>query len=295
MKVVNEYLDYLLMEGRSEKTVKPYKSILNEMIEYMGYKSLDDINKTSFIDLRTNWIIKKKNEGLGNQSLNQRIAACKGFFSYLTGRRLIDYNYARELKSFQVEQKSKIADLDDIKAIREHLKKRYDKKPSFNNLRDMFIVDILLSTGLRNAELRQLDVDSIDITSGEFTVIQKRGSLKEGILNKKTLELYKKYLVERTKIQSKDDALIISSYKTRISAKGLEKIVEKICKEMGLEHITPHTFRHYCGSVLIENGTPIEAVAKILGHSNSNITYKWYYQQSNEVRKDIINNNPIFD
>lgn len=295
MKVVNEYLDYLVSEGRSEKTIKPYRAALNEMIEYMNYKSIDDVNKTSFIDLRTNWIIKKKNEGLSNQSLNQRVAACKGFFSYLTGRRLIDYNYARELKSFPVEQKSKIADLDDIKAIRNHLKNRYSKKPSFNNLRDMFIVDILLSTGLRNTELRKLNIDSIDATSGEFTVIQKRNTSKECILNEDTLKLYREYLKERNTIESKDNALIISSYKTRISAKGLEKIIEKICKEMGLEHITPHTFRHYCGSSLIENGVPIEAVAKILGHSNSQMTYSWYYQQSNRVKKDIVNNNPIFN
>lgn len=174
------------------------------------------------------------------------------------------------------------------------MKNKYDNKPSFKNLRDTLMIDIMLCCGLRNMELRSLNIDSID-EYGRFQVKQKGNSIKECNLNSSTLELYRKYLSERLKIKAKDDSLFISSYRTRISEGGLEKVITTLCKDMGINHLTPHSFRHMCCSSLVQNNVPIEKVAKILGHSSTRVTFSTYYHQSEDDRKDIVESNPIFN
>ena len=263
------------------------------MIEYCGFKSIDDINNSDVITLQS-WINKKQKEGLGSQSINRRIASAKSFFGFLIAKRHISFNPAKELKALKVPTKSKISNLNEIKMIRDFLKNRYDSKPNFNNLRNRLIIDMMLCTGLRNTELRSIDVNTINPITGEFEVIQKGGTIKQCVLNDSTLLLYNQYLHEREKISAKDNSLFISSYKSRISSKGLEKIVSNLCEDMNIDHLTPHSFRHMCGSSLCEAGVPIEKVAKILGHSSSQTTYRWYMHQSDEDRRAVVNDNPIF-
>ena len=156
------------------------------------------------------------------------------------------------------------------------------------------MIDIMLSTGVRNSELRSIDIDTIDKETGQFTIKQKGNTMKTCQLNDLTLELYNKYLDKRLKINSKDNSLFISSYKSRISSKGLQKVVDNICKEMNIEHLTPHSFRHICGSSLISAGIPVEQVSKLLGHTNANTTYRWYMHVDEDDRKQIVNSNPLF-
>lgn len=294
--LINEYLNYLSSEDRSDKTISKYKPCLTEMMSYMNFKCINDIEKTNFIDLKTKWINVKKDEGLGNQSLNLRIAACKGFMTYLYGKRLISVNVGRELKNYGIQTKEKIADNDVIQILRTYVKEEYEKNKDFLTLRNYLIINFLLCTGLRNSELRSLNIDSVNPTTGEFTVIGKRKIKKEGILIPEVLDIYNLYLKERIAIdnKAKDDSLFLSKNYNRISSKGLENIFNNICELNNLPHLTPHSMRHICGSSLIDSGVSIEQTAKILGHTNISTCYKWYYHIDDDSRKQAVNKNKIF-
>lgn len=293
-KLINNYIKYLEgIKNLSPKSIKNYIPAVEEMIEYCGFKSIDDIQNSNVIQLQ-NWLNSKKNEKLSNQSINRRIASCKSFYGYLVAYRIIDFNASKELKQLPIQGKKYNADINEVKEIRNFLRDKYNQKPSFKNLRDMLMIDIMLCTGLRNMEIRSLNINSID-EHGRFQVKQKGSTIKECNLNSSTLELYQKYLSERLKIKAKDDSLFISSYKTRISEGGLEKVITTLCKDMGIKHLTPHSFRHICCSSLIQNNVPIEKVAKILGHSSTRVTFSTYYHQSEDDRKDIVESNPIFN
>lgn len=293
-RLINNYIAYLKdIKNLSPKSIKSYIPVVKEMIEYCGFKRIDDIQNSTIIQLQ-NWLNKKRNEGLSNQSLNRRIASCKSFYGYLVAFRLINFNASEELKQLPIQGKRYNVDVNKVKEIRNFMKNKYDNKPSFKNLRDTLMIDIMLCCGLRNMELRSLNIDSID-EYGRFQVKQKGNSIKECNLNSSTLELYRKYLSERLKIKAKDDSLFISSYRTRISEGGLEKVITTLCKDMGINHLTPHSFRHMCCSSLVQNNVPIEKVAKILGHSSTRVTFSTYYHQSEDDRKDIVESNPIFN
>nr|DAZ45572.1 MAG TPA: SITE SPECIFIC RECOMBINASE XERD [Caudoviricetes sp.] len=293
-RLINGYIKYLQeIKNLSPKSIKSYIPVVKEMIEYCGFKRIDDIQNSTIIQLQ-NWLNKKKNEGLSNQSLNRRIASCKSFYGYLVAFRLVNFNASEELKQLPIQGKKYNVDINKVKEIRNFMKNKYNNKPSFKNLRDTLMIDVMLCCGLRNMELRSLNIDSID-EYGRFQVRQKGNTIKECNLNSSTLELYRKYLSERLKIKAKDDSLFISSYRTRISEGGLEKVITTLCQDMGINHLTPHSFRHMCCSSLVQNNIPIEKVAKILGHSSTRVTFSTYYHQSEGDRKDIVESNPIFN
>lgn len=284
-KIINDYISYLNdIKHLSPLSIKVYVPSVKEMFEYCDFKSLDDI-ENSDITILQNWINLKQKEGLGNQSINQRIASCKSFYSFLLAKRYISFNASKELKALKIESKGKAGNINQINKIREYCKNEYDNKKSFNNLRNILIVEVLLQTAIRNAELRQLNINSIK-EDGSFKVIQKGGKQKECCINSKAMEIYNKYIEERNKIDAKDDALFISSYKSRISAKGLEKVIAKITEATG-KKMRPHDMRHTSLTAYVNAGYSLTEVAKLAGHSSSNMTYKFYYHQSNDSKKSM--------
>ena len=155
-------------------------------------------------------------------------------------------------------------------------------------MRNILIVEVLLQTAVRNSELRQLNTDSIKV-DGSFTVIQKGGTEKECVLNSKAMKIYNKYIEERNKIISKDNALFISSYKSRLSSKGLEKIIANITSATG-QRLKVHDLRHTSATAYVNAGYACHEVAKILGHSSSNTTFKFYYHMHKNDKKSMAEN-----
>lgn len=288
-RLINNYIAYLKdIKNLSPKSIKSYIPVVKEMIEYCGFKRIDDIQNSTIIQLQ-NWLNKKRNEGLSNQSLNRRIASCKSFYGYLCAFRIIDFNASEELKQLRIESKGKIGNTGQVDKIRTYLESEYNRKPNYMNMRNRLIVEVMLNCALRNSELRQLNIDSINPNTGEFTVIQKGGGIKSCVLSSKTLQLYNEYMIERNRIPSKDNSLFLSSYKSRISIGGLERLIHKITEVTG-QILNPHDLRHISATKYVEAGFSCDEVAKLLGHSSSNTTFRFYYHQDNDNKKKMVEN-----
>lgn len=288
-KLISSYIKYLQeIKNLSPKSIKNYIPVIKEMLIECNFKTVEDIQNSNVVVLQ-NWLNKKKNEGLSNQSINRRIASCKSFYNYLHAFRLIDFNASKELKQLRIESKGKTGDTGQVNKIRTYLEDEYNRKPNYINMRNRLIVEILLNCALRNSELRQLNIDSIDPNTGEFTVIQKGGSKKGCVLSSKTLQLYNDYMIERNKMVSKDNSLFLSSYKSRISIGGLEKLIHKITEVTG-QQLNPHDLRHISATKYVEAGYSCDEVAKLLGHSSSNTTFRFYYHQDNDNKKAMAEN-----
>lgn len=288
-KIISDYIKYLQeIKNLSPKSIKSYIPVVKEMIKDCKFKTIEDIQNSNVVILQ-NWLNRKKNEGLSDQSINRRIASCKSFYNYLYAFRIIDFNASKELKQLRIESKGKTGDTGQVNKIRVYLQNEYDRKPNYMNMRNRLIVEVMLNCALRNSELRQLNVDSINPNTGEFSVIQKGGTEKNCVLSTKTLQLYNEYMIERNKIPSKDNSLFLSSYKSRISIGGLEKLIHKITEVTG-QQLNPHDLRHISATKYVEAGYSCDEVAKLLGHSSSNTTFRFYYHQDNDNKKAMAEN-----
>ena len=285
-KIINNYIKYLEdIKHLNPKSIKVYIPRVKDMIEFCKFSTLNDIQNSTIIQLKY-WLDSKKD--YSNQYINQCIATAKSFYGYLMAYRLIDFNPAKELKSLKIESKGHAENTENIAKIRNYVKSEYNSKKSFNNLRNILLVEILFQNALRNFEIRSLNIDTINRNTGEYKIKQKGGSIKECVLSDKALDLYNKYLDERLKIDAKDDALFISSYKQRLSSKGLEKIISNITESVGITNFTPHTARHTSLTAYMENGFSVTETAKIAGHSNPQTTYNFYYHPSNDTKKKMV-------
>lgn len=288
-KIISDYIKYLQeIKNLSPKSIKSYIPVVKEMIKDCNFKTIEDIQNSNVVILQ-NWLNGKKNEGLSSQSINRRIASCKSFYSYLYAFRIINFNASKELKQLRIESKGHAENTENITKIRNYVKSEYDLKKSFNNLRNILIVEILFQNALRNFEIRSLNVDTIDRETGEYKIKQKGGSIKKCVLSDKALDLYNKYLDERLKINAKDNSLFISSYKQRLSSSGLEKIISNITKSVGITNFTPHTARHTSLTAYMENGFSVTETAKMAGHSDPKTTYSFYYHPNTDTKKKMVN------
>lgn len=286
-RLINGYIKYLQeIKNLSPKSIKVYIPRVKDMIKFCKFSTLNDIQNSTIIQLKY-WLDSKKD--YSNQYINQCIATAKSFYGFLVAYRLIDFNPAKELKQLRIESKGKIGNTGQVDKIRKYLQDEYDRKPNYMNMRNRLIVEVMLNCALRNSELRQLNIDSINPNTGEFTVIQKGGSNKNCVLSSKTLQLYNEYMIERNRIPSKDNSLFLSSYKSRISIGGLEKLIHKITEVTG-QQLNPHDLRHISATKYVEAGFSCDEVAKLLGHSSSNTTFRFYYHQDNDNKKKMVEN-----
>ncbi len=297
-KYVNDYLNYIvnINERSKKRTADKYKLCLNEFLSYMNVQSIDDIKNIGYMDIRSNWLSKKKEEGLGSQSLNLRIVAIKSFLGYLhnimiDGKPLIERNVAENLKRYSVKTKEKSCDKDELYSLINTAKGEFHSNPNYLTCRNYFMMCMLITTGLRNEEIRSLKKEDID-NNDEFIIIGKRSKMRELSINKDILKLYKQYLWYRNSIGYDNPYLFVSKTGKMMDKNAIGNMFKKYLKLANIDDsITPHDMRHAAASILLDDGASIYEVAQLLGHKNINTTYSFYSHIIKGNTKDIINKN----
>lgn len=296
-ELLKEYSEFLVnSEGRSyEKTVSKYIKFIKESFKYLNINTLEDIDNLNYIDIRKNYLnVKRDIEGLGNQSLNLRLVANKSFCNFLKGKRLIKYNAYEDVKRYKIKQTDKAIDPRDIKNMINEAKLDYEESPNFLTMRNYFILSLTVGTGLRSQEIRDIKMNDINFTTGVFTTTGKYSKSREIKLNKELLSLYHDYLYYRNQINTEEDYLLVSKNGKHMYSANLNDVFKKYGARIGIDNMHTHLFRHGFGTALVESGVPIEKVSKLMGHSNMNTCFSFYYhpQTGND---DVWDNNPYFN
>ena len=207
------------------------------------------------------YILHKQDE-CSPSTVNGIITCIKEFFKYLYDDEYIKTNPARKLKKMKEEKRLKHS-LNEV--VFEHI------RLNCKNSRDRAIVEFLYATGLRVSELVSLNRSDIDPNANSLKVIGK-GNKERFVIYSDIAKFYlQKYLSER---KDDNDALFVSTKKpyNRLSTRGVQKIFEKIKKELGLSgDLSPHILRHTFATRLAATAD-ITTVQKLLGHTNIDTT-----------------------
>ena len=253
---IDLYIKSKRLEGLQSNTLKNVRYKLVELNNYVG-KKIDEITIT---DLKM-YILHKQDECLPS-AVNGIITCIKEFFKYLYDDEYIKTNPARKLKKMKEEKRLKHS-LNEV--VFEHI------RLNCKNSRDRAIVEFLYATGLRVSELVSLNRSDIDPNANSLKVIGK-GNKERFVIYSDIAKFYlQKYLSER---KDDNDALFVSTKKpyNRLSTRGVQKIFEKIKKELGLSgDLSPHILRHTFATRLAATAD-ITTVQKLLGHTNIDTT-----------------------
>ena len=150
-------------------------------------------------------------------------------------------------------------------------------------IRDLAIIDLLYSTGIRVGELVNLNIDDIDLEGRECVVYGKGDKERRVYFDAKTKVHLKEYIESRKDTNSALFVTLDAPF-DRLKISGVEIRLRKLGRELNLERIHPHKFRRSMATRAIDKGMPIELVQKILGHSQIDTTMQYAMVNQNNVK-----------
>ena len=283
---MKEYLNYLKsVKGKSDNTITAYEQDLNIFYDFLKVRfkkkeiTLKELKKITIQDLHAfiSYLSNERNNS--NKSKARRIACLKSYFKYLCSTiKVIEYNPTLELETPKLEKRLPVY----------YSLEQADKLLSvIDNKRDYCIVVLFLNCGLRLSELISINIDSVQ--GDTMTVIGKGNKERTIYLNDMCLNAIRDLTTSRTDIQN--NALFLSNRKMRVTAKGVESMLDKYLTLAGLKG-SPHKLRHTAATLMYQAGTDILTLKEMLGHESVATTQIYTHIDSKQI-KEAVKNNPL--
>lgn len=288
---MSDFLEYLEVEkGRSLKTIENYSLYLNRFVEFTDDIKVSKITSQTISKWRQ-WLNRYKSEDgriIGKATQNYHLIAMRSFLKYLARRDIESLAPEKiELASSTRPQVS-FLNIEEVTMLFEAI-----DTSDVMGLRDLAIVELLFSTGLRVSELAALNKDDLNFKTGEFSIRGKGQKDRPVYLSESAAAVLSKYLEAR----EDDYAPLFIHYRgtksdfnkgeyTRLTVRSIQRIVERYAKKAGIaKHVTPHTLRHSFATDLLTNGADLRSVQSLLGHSNIVTTQVYTHVTDPQLRK----------
>ena len=276
-----QFLEYLEIEhGRSLKTVAAYDRYLTRFFKFAANAmQVEDIDAELVRRYRL-WLNRQPaapGETIKKNTQNYHLIALRTFLKYL-GRRGLEVlpPSSIELAKLSARELNLITPEGLERLLKAHA------QPTELGQRDRAIFELLFSTGLRISELCNLDRESVNLESDEFSVRGKGGKTRVVFLSPQAKEALKIWLDKR---EDMAESLFISQRETRLTPRSIERIIKRYAIASGImKSVTPHTLRHSFATDLLRNGADLRAVQLLLGHPNISTTQIYTHITDRELR-----------
>jgi len=269
-ELISRFVSAKRIEGCSEKTLKYYRTTLSKL----SYSIPEDIQEIDTDEIRKFLADYQKNNKVSKVTVDNVRRIFSTFFSWLEDENYILKSPVRRIKKIKTTKTVKDIYSDESMEI---------MRDECRTARDLALIDILASTGMRVGELVNLDKDDIDFQNRECKVIGKGDKERIVYFDARTKVHIRNYLSTRTDSNS---ALFVSLNKPhrRLNISGVEKRLRDMGKRLNISRMHPHKFRRTLATKAIDKGMPIEQVQKLLGHSKIDTTMEYAMVDQNNVR-----------
>lgn len=312
--LIIEYLEHCEVEKNlSQNTIKMYHFYLMDFLNwaksYLKKENLyaenlnEELIKKYRIDLNRR-ISSKSNEEFKRSTQKTFLVAIRSFLKYLIVDKKLEVISPDQIVLGKSEERiPKVLDDDQLKRLFEvqDLNKR-------SGLRDRAILETLFSTGLRVSELVKLNVEDVNLESGEFPVLGKGRKVRVVYLSGAAREWLRRYSSTRHDafkplfLRYSGKHMEPEDYEgesLRLTVRSVQRLVKKYVQRAGIAiDATPHTLRHSFATGLLKEGADLRSVQELLGHSNvsttqiyTHVTNKQLKDVHKKFHRDIIENN----
>lgn len=264
------FLDAKRIEGCSERTIRYYRTT----VEHLIVQVKTGVRKITTEEIREYLSNYQKRNNCSNATIDNVRRNISSFFSWLEEEDYILKSPMKRIHKIKTKTvvKNTISD-EGIEKLRDNCKEK----------RDLAIIDLLYSTGIRVGELVNLNIDDIDLEGRECVVYGKGDKERKVYFDAKAKIHLKEYIDART---DHNEALFVTLDEPydRLKISGVEIRLRKLGRELELDRIYPHKFRRTMATRAIDKGMPIEQVQKILGHSQIDTTMQYAMVNQNNVK-----------
>lgn len=307
MNYIEGFKRKLELDNKDHKTIKVYcEDILQFEKHISRKKNIKDIDykKVTLEDIEdylydVKQVGGRNGSGASINTLNRKIASLKRFYKFLRNRDYVEKNIMESVEKINDRNKKKIETLTlaEIKALKQAPYKAgvYFKEIEFQKTRDNLMLYLFLNTGLRDMELRNLEVKDIDLEKRILSVNKaKMHQTRKFFIDDEGIKLFKEYLYEHSiKKNLKDHNILMVSIAGRRMNYGssTRDILKRLLSESGIDSfridsISQHILRHTFATMSLRYGNNMSDISQQLGHRSEATTRNFYIHEGD---RDIEN------
>ncbi|MCC7521396.1 MAG: tyrosine-type recombinase/integrase [Flavobacteriaceae bacterium] len=265
--IIQKFIDYLKVEkGYSKHTLTAYASDLKSFKDFLLKQGdTSELHEVVYGQIRS-WIVALMESGLENRSVNRKISSLKTFYNFLLKTGVLEKNPLDQHRSLKTPKKVLVP---FSQKEMQHLSEIYGTEKSFENLRNELIMELLYTTGMRRSELIGLQLSDVNLESRQIKVLGKRNKERFIPLLDVTSIKIKEYLVFRKQLETIQTQLLLTDKGEPIYDSMVYKIVKQFMTLVSSkEKRSPHVLRHAFATHLLDEGSDLNTVKELLGHSS---------------------------
>ena len=269
-ELLQAYLSAKKIEGCSEKTISYYQSTIDTLFVAVR-KPVCDITTNDIRNYLSDYQEQRK---VSRVTIDNMRRIFSSFFAWLEDEDYIVKSPVRRIHRVRTESLVKEVLTDENMEV---------LRDSCQELRDMAMIDLLASTGMRVGELVNLNQEDIDFHERQCVVFGKGNKEREVYFNARTKIHLQNYLNSRT---DDNPALFVSLSKphSRLTISGVEVRLRMLGRRVNITKVHPHKFRRTLATMAIDKGMPIEQVQRLLGHVKIDTTLHYAMVNQNNVK-----------
>jgi integrase/recombinase XerC len=300
-KILSEYCTSMRANRKAYTTVGVY---INNVLHFARFISGDNVAEDFYKNISPsdveNYMIsletRETSDGIkrtGDDILQARWSALNTFFEWCLKRGCIDKNPMEIISRPKNNTEHKVSYLTKTEINK--LMRAIDNNPNrIDSMRDKTVISLALATGLRVSALVNINIEDIDFDNNVVRVIEKRQKIREINFGNNIAIMLREWIDVREEeyAEANTSALFLSRRNNRLAVESVGWMLEKYCDEAGIKRITPHKLRASAACALAKAGVPVKAIAKQLGHSNTQVTMRYIdvFSEDSEKAKGILDN-----
>lgn len=269
-RLTGAFLSAKRIEGCSEKSLSYYRKTIETMSEKIG-KGITHITTNDLRSYLTGYQTERKSSKVTIDNIRRILSS---FFSWLEDEDYILKSPVRRIHKVKTAVTIKETYTDEVlETMRDHC----------DSLRDLALIDMLASTGMRVGELVLLNRDDINFEERECVVFGKGSKERMVYFDARTKIHLQNYLAQRT---DSNNALFVSlkAPYERLQIGGVESRLRELGKRLSLPRVHPHKFRRTLATMAIDKGMPVEQLQRLLGHQRIDTTLQYAMVKQSNVK-----------
>jgi len=266
-KLIYDYLDFLeTIKGLSKNTTSSYQRDLNKLSKFLEISGINSFNELTE-EICSAWIADLFQHNVGARSIQRHISSAKGFFNYLKKSGLIT-NSPFDL----INSPKSPSHLPSILSPEEVSQLLNFKPKNVQEKRDIAIIELIYSSGLRVSEAVNANLDDFEDNKNFLRVLGKGSKTRLVPVGRYARKAIDEWIDERKKLSTKDNSLFVNLRGKRISARSVQEKIRNIAIMQGLPPVNPHMLRHSFATHLLESSGDLRSIQELLGHSSLSTT-----------------------
>ena len=281
-----DFYKYLEDKGYSLNTINSYKKDLSQFVLFT--KDID-INKIDYNFIR-NYLQFLYNQKYSSKTVSRHISSLKSFFKYLVKMGKIKENPCVLISSPKLEKKlPNYLNYNDLEVLFS-----IPDKNDVLGLRNLLILELLYSCGVRVSELVNIKLKDIDFNNKRILILGKGNKERYVLYGHICSDLLNKYLTKSySKLNKNSEYLLLNKFGNKITDRAIRMIIDDIVKKSSLKlNISPHTLRHTFATHLLNEGADLKVVQELLGHENISTTGIYTHVSNEHLRKVYLDAHP---